>query len=188
MSDKHRSSGDQFPRLGRNHAGATPSVRHPHERRGGRRGSAGRSRIPLRPRRLSRMGNPARSAQLPTPGRMSGPWDSPWTVETGLRRPSAVSTGDPPGDRIEAPSAENACCWLEFTGAVAEGVGFEPTVDQTADNGFRDRPVQPLRHPSEALRGQPSESIGSAVGQPCPEVPRNRKPLLMFPRKRPGLR
>jgi hypothetical protein len=31
----------------------------------------------------------------------------------------------------------------------AEGVGFEPTVDETAHNGFRDRPVQPLRHPSE---------------------------------------
>jgi alkanesulfonate monooxygenase SsuD/methylene tetrahydromethanopterin reductase-like flavin-dependent oxidoreductase (luciferase family) len=30
----------------------------------------------------------------------------------------------------------------------AEGVGFEPTKDQTALNGFRDRPVQPLRHPS----------------------------------------
>jgi hypothetical protein len=28
-------------------------------------------------------------------------------------------------------------------------VGFEPTVDETAHNGFRDRPVQPLRHPSE---------------------------------------
>jgi hypothetical protein len=31
----------------------------------------------------------------------------------------------------------------------AERVGFEPTVDRTADNGFRDRPVQPLRHLSE---------------------------------------
>ena len=30
----------------------------------------------------------------------------------------------------------------------AEGVGFEPTRDPKAPNGFRDRPVQPLRHPS----------------------------------------
>jgi anti-anti-sigma factor len=32
--------------------------------------------------------------------------------------------------------------------ALAEGVGFEPTRDPRAPNGFRDRPVQPLRHPS----------------------------------------
>ena len=32
---------------------------------------------------------------------------------------------------------------------VAEGEGFEPSVDRKAHNGFRDRPVQPLRHPSE---------------------------------------
>ena len=31
--------------------------------------------------------------------------------------------------------------------SMAEGVGFEPTVGITY-NGFRDRPVQPLRHPS----------------------------------------
>jgi hypothetical protein len=31
----------------------------------------------------------------------------------------------------------------------AEGEGFEPSVDRKAHNGFRDRPVQPLRHPSE---------------------------------------
>jgi hypothetical protein len=30
----------------------------------------------------------------------------------------------------------------------AEGVGFEPTSRLTTANGFRDRPVQPLRHPS----------------------------------------
>ncbi len=29
---------------------------------------------------------------------------------------------------------------------MAERVGFEPTVRQTTDNDFRDRPVQPLRH------------------------------------------
>ncbi len=30
----------------------------------------------------------------------------------------------------------------------AEGVGFEPTVDRKAHNGFRDRPDRPLWHPS----------------------------------------
>ncbi len=30
----------------------------------------------------------------------------------------------------------------------AEGVGFEPTVGRT-HNGFRDRPIRPLSHPSE---------------------------------------
>ena len=31
---------------------------------------------------------------------------------------------------------------------LAEGVGFEPTVDVTAYNGFQDRRLQPLSHPS----------------------------------------
>ena len=35
-------------------------------------------------------------------------------------------------------------------GLEAEGEGFEPSVDRKAHNGFRDRPVKPLRHPSEA--------------------------------------
>src|SRR6185436_16450142 len=40
--------------------------------------------------------------------------------------------------------------------STAEGVGFEPTRDPKAPNGFRDRPVQPLRHPS----GGEKEAIG----------------------------
>ena len=37
----------------------------------------------------------------------------------------------------------------------AEGVGFEPTSRLTTANGFRDRPVQPLRHPSgNSVRGR----------------------------------
>jgi site-specific DNA recombinase len=36
---------------------------------------------------------------------------------------------------------------------LAEGVGFEPTSPLARANGFRDRPVQPLRHPSEAAVG-----------------------------------
>jgi hypothetical protein len=37
----------------------------------------------------------------------------------------------------------------DFLDDSAEGEGFEPSVDRKAHNGFRDRPVQPLRHPSE---------------------------------------
>ena len=32
----------------------------------------------------------------------------------------------------------------------AEGEGFEPSSDGTARNGFRDRRIRPLCHPSEA--------------------------------------
>ena len=39
---------------------------------------------------------------------------------------------------------------LRRVARLAEGEGFEPSVDRKAHNGFRDRPVQPLRHPSEA--------------------------------------
>ena len=44
---------------------------------------------------------------------------------------------------VESDSGHAGAC------ASAEGEGFEPSVDLTAHNGFRDRPVQPLRHPSE---------------------------------------
>jgi hypothetical protein len=36
-----------------------------------------------------------------------------------------------------------------FSDYKAEGERFELSDDVTAVNGFRDRPVQPLRHPSE---------------------------------------
>jgi hypothetical protein len=62
-----------------------------------------------------------------------------FTTTCGRLSKSRHSDGLP---RTSAPAAGISC-------PVAEGVGFEPTVDQTAHNGFRDRPVQPLRHPSE---------------------------------------
>jgi hypothetical protein len=53
----------------------------------------------------------------------------------------------------------------------AEGEGFEPSVDRKAHNGFRDRPVQPLRHPSGRLilggraeSGPPDAVCGSSRG------------------------
>ena len=38
---------------------------------------------------------------------------------------------------------------LTVVNKFAEGQGFEPWVPTKEHNGFRDRPFQPLRHPSE---------------------------------------
>src|SRR5947207_2266454 len=46
--------------------------------------------------------------------------------------------------------------------SLAEGVGFEPTVGRT-HNGFRDRPIRPLSHPSE--RGASLPAGGEEVGE-----------------------
>src|SRR6476469_4523346 len=56
--------------------------------------------------------------------------------------------------------------------ARAEGVGFEPTSRLTTANGFRDRPVQPLRHPSGDLRLEDGRerSQGSRRSAPDPVV------------------
>ena len=58
----------------------------------------------------------------------------------------------PAPERVERPT-ETASGFDQAKGPrspsyKAEGVGFEPTKDPKALNGFRDRPVQPLRHPS----------------------------------------
>jgi hypothetical protein len=36
----------------------------------------------------------------------------------------------------------------------AEGEGFEPSIRLTTDNGFRDRRIRPLCHPSTGSRGR----------------------------------
>ena len=46
---------------------------------------------------------------------------------------------------------------------LAEGVGFEPTRDLTAPNGFRDRPVQPLRHPSGTWKRLAAQAAYSSL-------------------------
>ena len=40
---------------------------------------------------------------------------------------------------------------MAANGYVAEREGFEPSVPRKRDNGFRDRPVRPLRHLSAEL-------------------------------------
>ncbi len=50
----------------------------------------------------------------------------------------------PPSDTKQVPAREN---WEESgKEAVAERVGFEPTVHQKEYNGFRGRRLQPLGH------------------------------------------
>jgi hypothetical protein len=42
----------------------------------------------------------------------------------------------------------------------AEGEGFEPSTDPEARNGFRDRRIRPLCHPSEPAQGSgPGEPV-----------------------------
>jgi site-specific DNA recombinase len=41
-------------------------------------------------------------------------------------------------------------CVVSKANNLAEGVGFEPTVPREEHNGFRDRPIRPLSHPSGA--------------------------------------
>jgi hypothetical protein len=44
---------------------------------------------------------------------------------------------------------------------MTEGEGFEPSTDLTARNGFRDRRIRPLCHPSEkGPLGAPAEKEG----------------------------
>ena len=38
----------------------------------------------------------------------------------------------------------------------AEGEGFEPSIRLTTDNGFRDRRIRPLCHPSERMNRVPA--------------------------------
>ena len=39
-------------------------------------------------------------------------------------------------------------------GGKAEGEGFEPSIRLTTDNGFRDRRIRPLCHPSGEVRSE----------------------------------
>jgi hypothetical protein len=48
-----------------------------------------------------------------------------------------------------APEAD----FLAGTRLKAEGEGFEPSIRLTTDNGFRDRRIRPLCHPSGAVLG-----------------------------------
>jgi len=46
----------------------------------------------------------------------------------------------------------------QANGIEAEREGFEPSMDETAHTGFRDRRIQPLCHLSRVARGGPARS------------------------------
>jgi hypothetical protein len=66
------------------------------------------------------------------------------------------------GKRRQLRLSEQARMVMGNLALLAEGVGFEPTSRLTTANGFRDRPVQPLRHPSGAsAKRNPSDGTSS---------------------------
>jgi hypothetical protein len=71
----------------------------------------------------------------------------------GLHKPASERCRQGPTGAYNESSAESRKRLLisGFPARRAEGEGFEPSVRLTTYNGFRDRPVQPLRHPSEGL-------------------------------------
>src|SRR5207237_2379321 len=85
---------------------------------------------------------------------------------------------------IESPRPAETQLWCWIPASEAEGEGFEPSRDQTAPNGFRDRPVQPLRHPSErrqsslaADREELPEELGGLVGE---QAARDLRPVVQL--------
>src|SRR5262249_21454317 len=50
-------------------------------------------------------------------------------------------------DPVDEPRTRRPC---GFRLNLTEGEGFEPSIRLTTDNGFRDRRIRPLCHPSEA--------------------------------------
>src|SRR3954447_14949677 len=81
--------------------------------------------------------------------------------------PSAPTTfvpGNLGGTNPETPSADSR--WPALTSGRAEGVGFEPTVDETAHNGFRDRCDRPRIPRSRAKFSSSRWPAGKASGKP----------------------
>ena len=65
--------------------------------------------------------------------------------KSGVRRGRLGSAEAPTGNQPTPPQSQSQSgIWP----CLAEGEGFEPSKRLTTLNGFRDRPVQPLRHPS----------------------------------------
>src|SRR5690349_13580586 len=64
----------------------------------------------------------------------------------GLLHPSCGTSETPHRPSADGKFAANSRIWLYK----AEGEGFEPSMDVSAHNGFQDRRIQPLCHPSGA--------------------------------------
>jgi hypothetical protein len=80
---------------------------------------------------------PARAGRAPVRGRVRGSREVPVHSRLG------------PGARAPWP-ATRLPAWISARGA--EGEGFEPSIRLTTDNGFRDRRIRPLCHPSAGGR------------------------------------
>jgi hypothetical protein len=52
------------------------------------------------------------------------------------------------GERLTASASAQTGVATRKPAGRAEGEGFEPSRDETAPNGFRDRRIRPLCHPS----------------------------------------
>jgi hypothetical protein len=78
--------------------------------------------------------------------RPRGTVGGPKPLKSGLGLTRVDPRATLPARLVERPQSR---CWGGIAAGRAEGEGFEPSVDRKAHNGFRDRPVQPLRHPSE---------------------------------------
>jgi hypothetical protein len=77
----------------------------------------------------------------------------------------ADATGRPPPYHgIRAATGRNGACGMGrkpvWLGGKAEGEGFEPSIRLTTDNGFRDRRIRPLCHPSGASSVAEAEKEG----------------------------
>src|SRR3990172_12174300 len=57
---------------------------------------------------------------------------------------------------------------------MAEGVGFEPTVRPKTYNGFRDRRLKPLGHPSGLSLAEPGGGLQWLLSLPLPAPLRDR--------------
>ena len=92
--------------------------------------------------------------------------DSCAIVGTLFRRSPAVLSGNT-GPWGHGPARPNSPCTAQEPLQLAEGEGFEPSKDENALNGFRDRPVQPLRHPSAGKASEAGE-LNRASPSPAP--------------------
>ena len=59
------------------------------------------------------------------------------------------------GDPRLSPEDDETRLESGFRVSEAEGEGFEPSIRLTTDNGFRDRRIRPLCHPSDRATGYP---------------------------------
>src|SRR5436190_7647058 len=71
--------------------------------------------------------------------------------------------------------------------ALAEGEGFEPSVPLKGHNGFRDRPVQPLRHPSEGP-GRFAQTGSARLATVAPRLYLDQNYLSGIAKRKPAFR